>query len=566
MVTITLGSFSGMAPRVSNRLLKDNAASQALNTRLDSGMLRGMREPEHVYTVQDMESPRRIFRVKETDSTDAVWFASGAPNSNLIQSPLVNETLGRWYFFEEGRDPKVILFEEVQNGEKPYRLRVQPPLSAPMLEQHTQVDEEDPLIESRVYVISYVTEWGEETTPSPSATIEVPVKAEVRLRNFYSSVYKPLEGRDFEFVRIYRTIFGQSSSQLFFVADVEWGTEDFVDDVEPAKIAFNTTFPAPNDPPPSGIYGARVHPSGSLVAFKGRDVYFSRPYLPHAWPESWVLSVEDQIVAIEVVDSNVLVLTKGRPVILYGQDVSSMGKRSFPMALPCSNYRAVVAMPEGIYYPSREGLVIFGRNGPQLLTTGLIAQDQWEREFYSEDIVAIRHENMYVATKPNGSGFVLTGSGQSMSLVHLVGLGGLVDFHADKWTGKSYLLKNGEVYRWDPPRGNEVTYKWRSKEFYSPEPVNFSAVQASFELKPEVYEQGAFDPPDDYEWGVDYKSQLLFRAWADGQLVGTIKLNQESIHRLQAGYKGSVWQFEIEGQCPVHSVTVSDSVKGLQNG
>ena len=59
-------------------------------------------------------------------------------------------------------------------------------------------------------------------------------------------------------------------------------------------LALNSQLPEYNDMPPSGLIGARVHPSGALVAFKDRQVYFSRPYLPHSWPEDWIVSLPDE--------------------------------------------------------------------------------------------------------------------------------------------------------------------------------------------------------------------------------------------------------------------------------
>jgi len=562
MPTITLGNFRGMAPRASPRLIGDNVATHAENARLDSGMLRGMRAPEHVHTVTNTSYPRRIFRVQEGDRS--TWLASREAEAELVQSPLVNETLDRWYLFEPDNAPRVIRYDEIEQGVQPYRLRVAPPLEAPSLRYEVGTGNDD-LKESRVYVISYVTEWGEETAASPAATVVTPTDGHVRISNLYSRIYQPLEGRDWEHVRIYRTVFGENSAELYFVADVPWGDEYYTDSADPSEIVFNNSSPGPNDMPPDGLQGPRVHPSGALVAFKGRDVYFSRPYMPHAWPETYKTSVEDKIVGLEVVGTSVLVFTKGKPAVLYGQQPQAMGLKSFPMALPCSNYRAIVAMPEGIYYPSRDGLVLFKPNGPQLLTTGTISQDEWYREYYSEELVATRHENTYVAVKPEGDGFIISQDSSGFSVSKLEGLGGLVDLYKDKWLGVNYIMNNGEVYQWDPPTGDEITYRWRSKEFFSPEPRNFNAVQAEFVPKPSVYEEGAFGETLD-KTGLDLRHQIVFRAWADGQLVSELPLTNGEVHRLQSGYKGSVWQFEIQGQCPLHSVSISDTVKGLGRG
>lgn len=560
MQKIILADFKGTLPRRDPRLIPEGVAAGAVNTRLDTGVLRAMRAPKEIGAVVG-DMPRRVFSARARDSYERRYFFSTVTVSSLIRSPLVNEQLDRWYLFEEGRHPKVMTFDDAgtdQTGAA--RLAVPIPRSAPVLKGPTD-QQIDPLRETRVYVISYVTEWGEETSISPAATIIVPTDASVEVSGFYSQTEK-LEGREFKSVRIYRTVYGQQSAQLFFVADVPYGEESFVDDIPPAQVALNVTFPTPNDPPPQGLTGTRLHPSGALVGFRGRDVFFSRPYRPHAWPEEWILTLEDEIVGLEVFNNQVMVMTRGRPVVLYGDSPASMGKMVFPAALPCYSHRGIVGSLEGVYYPSHDGLVLLSANGPQIVTAGVLAPDQWRRDYLTDDLVATRNSTQYVAVSPSKStGFVLDQTGEGLFVHKLSSFPRFADFHIDHWSGDVLCLQGFQVLEWEPPTGQEVNYRWLSREYYHTVPQTYAVVQAEFAVKPEAYEGELMGVPADAS--ADWDKEIVFRAYADGRLVADLALRPGEIGRFPRQGKGKVWQFELIGQCPVYSVGIADNPRGL---
>lgn len=264
MSTLTLNRFLGRIPRLSKRLLPDGNATVAENVKLHSGELRGMRVPEVVHTFAADTRPRRIFRVKEPDNDTILWATSRNPEAELLKSPLLNDAHSRWYLFEKGRAPKITTYDAIALGSPAHELAVYPPTLAPTLALE-EAASGTKQTEDRVYVISYVTEWGEETVTSPPATIECELGAEVRLSGLYSGGYTALAGRTYEKIRVYRTVVGQASTQLFRVADIAWGETEFLDDVPSSQIVFNSTAPTNNDAVPDGVYGARAHPSLSLI-------------------------------------------------------------------------------------------------------------------------------------------------------------------------------------------------------------------------------------------------------------------------------------------------------------
>ena len=74
MTSIRLQQFSGIAPKISDRLLPENMATTANNLRLLSGELRGIKSPKmlHNFTDSTIKSSYRI-----PDSPD-VWMGFAA--------------------------------------------------------------------------------------------------------------------------------------------------------------------------------------------------------------------------------------------------------------------------------------------------------------------------------------------------------------------------------------------------------------------------------------------------------------------------------------------------------
>ena len=164
------------------------------------------------------------------------------------------------------------------------------------------------------YVYAYVTEYGEESAPSPPSS----------LVDYYDGQTKALTlGSDAESgtrmsggtKRIYRVATGTSSSEFLFVAEVSYATTSYTDTSLDADLAEPITstkfFPPPNDDAtdnPSGpLKSLILHPQGFWQAGAGRTLAFSQPYLPHAWDPVDQITVPSEIIGLCISSSGIVV-------------------------------------------------------------------------------------------------------------------------------------------------------------------------------------------------------------------------------------------------------------------
>jgi hypothetical protein len=562
MVEIKIQDFGGRLPRRSKRLLPDNYSQECTNAKLLSGELRGFRAPSPVHTFTPGTDPARAWRVRRADNpaTD-YWVSSSFPEAELLKSPLVNDSLDRWYLFEPGQPPQVASITQLATNTF-YDLAFDSPSTAPTL---TPTVSDASNVKDVVYVYTYVTEWGEESKPSPPATVSVDDGGSVSVSNLNAGT-PSVSGRAYEHKRIYRSITTAGTGDYFFVAEIPYATASYNDTQTDIEVSLNETLSSTTyDQPPSGIYGARVHPSGALVAFKGRNVYFSTPYKPHAWPEDFVVAVDDDIVGIEVWGQNVGVFTKGRPYIVYGTTPSQVGLLRFSMPEPCASYGSIVAAPDGAYYASHQGLVRFTAAGPEVVTRELISKEEWEDEYKFDTMSAARYGTQYICFGRPSNGFVIDILESRVALTDvLFNDPNISTLNEDYYTGDVYAVAGDVVYRWDDSGAEEIDYIWKSKEFVLPLPVNMGAVMVQFEPRDVQYSPPSPLPiqyPPEYD-SVNKLTEVLVEIYMNGDRVAAVACENKEQVRLPSGEKGDSWEIRIVGQCRLYSVALTETGRG----
>lgn len=563
MAEITLTDFGGKLPRRSKRLLPDNFGQEAVNTKLLSGEIRGLRAPLPLHTFAPGTNPQRAWRVRPTgDLVTQYWISSQYKEAELVKCPLINDAFDRWYLFEPGEPPKVNTVARIAVGDPWAGLAIAQPTTAPTLVATPGAG----TARDVVYVYTYVTAWGEESRPSPPAVVSVDNGGSVTVSNFYTPSPATPVARAWDKVRVYRTVSFVGQAALFFVGEVSWGVTSYVDTARDAIISLNETLQASSfDPPISGLTGARVHPSGAMVAFKGREVYFSEPYRPHAWPEDYRVTVEDEIVGIEVWEQNVGVFTRGRPYLIYGQTPSQIGLLRYPMAEPCVAYGSIVGAPEGAYYATDQGLVLFSAVGPKNLTRELISEEEWARDYLDDEIFAARYGTQYVAVKSAGSGFIIDGLETRIALTDLIFELPFVAFDEDYYSGRTYAIAGDVVYEFDPPAGEEVDWVWKSKQFLLAKPANMGAIMVHIEPRDNEYVPTASlpDPPFSVEYAaIDKRTQVLVEVFQNDVRVFVGPASDREQVRLPSGKMGDAYEIRITGQCRLYSVALTETGKG----
>ena len=110
-------------------------------------------------------------------------------------------------------------------------------------------------------------------------------------------------------------------------------------------------------------------------------------------------------------------------------------------------------------------------------------------------------------------------------------------------------------------------YRWLSKIFQTPEPVNFAACKAYFYEKDYPNPELLGTPNHDLVQTYDPEHQIaIVRIFADGKHVATRELRTPGqLLRLPSGYKADFWQIEIEGVVRFKSFQMATSVKELKS-
>ncbi|MBK8583238.1 MAG: hypothetical protein IPL86_15905 [Flavobacteriales bacterium] len=259
-------------------------------------------------------------------------------------------------------------------------------------------------LEARSYVCTYVSNWGEEGMPcTPTAPTDVRYDSGVSLA-LPTSIGSPFNTY-INRVRIYRAVAGTTQgAQFFYVGEVSITPNvaaTFVDTVDP--IALGEVLPSADwAMPPAGLSGLTTMPNGFLAGFLGNTLYFSEPYLPHAWPDRYRKTVDSDIVGIAVYGQTLVVATKGQPYIVTGTDPASVSAAKLDVYAPCLSKGGVVAIGNGVAYPSYDGLVLVSSAGVQVVTAQYMTKAQWLAA-WDTGMQSVFHDGRIIAMSTNAS-------------------------------------------------------------------------------------------------------------------------------------------------------------------
>jgi len=393
--------------------------------------------------------------------------------------------------------------------------------------------------ESRVYVYTYVSEYGEEGPPSePSTLIDIDPNESVVVStgtapNGYSNITKKY---------IYRTSTGSGETDYQFVGEQVVANTTFTDYKKQSDLG--EVIPSIDwEPPPTNLFGLRVMANGILVGFSGKDICFSEPFLPHAWSSKNRLPVDNKIIGGGSFGQSIAVLTDSFPYIATGVDPSAMTLVKTSLQQACVSKRSIVEVGDAVIYASPDGLVKIGLAGVDVLTSKILSQEQWQ-SYNPSSIHAYIHEGRYYAfytRTDNTTGmivFTLNGSDAPMTL----GTQYTTAAHVVAKEDSLFIVESGSIKKMDKA-STDKTYTWKSKVFEHPFPVNFGVAQV-------------FSPA--------YGSGITFKIWADGVLKHTQTVTSNAPFRLPSGFLGREWYVQVEGTADITAIAVAQSPTELK--
>jgi hypothetical protein len=627
---IQLKDFGGLAPKISDRSLPPNYATIADNCQLYSGEVRGLRQPLAVANLSaEIFTVKRAYRLNDgsTSIADATgdWIAFDDNNVNFLRGALKNDSFDRYYAAGGTQQPVVATATEWAAGSTPWDLGVPEPTVAPTVTPPASgtVDE------TRAYVYTFVNIWGEESAPSPaSAPATGDIGATWELSNM--QVAYPVAGnfQVIDKIRVYRTVTGTNSVDYRFVAEVDPIASTYSDDQSVDVVSLNESIPSIGwGLPPSGLQGIVNMANGIMAGFVGRDIYFSEPYRPHAWPAEYVLSVDAPIVGLGVYQSGAVVCTTSNPFVATGMSPESIILAKLDDVEPCQSFRSIISGLDGVLYASQNGMVLVNQSGATNITQPLVTRNEWRDEYFPGSCQCATDGSRVLAFYSVNQGWIFT---PSEPLGHLVDLNGFVDVESvqsDPFTGEAYFVSQDTVYLWNPTNTIPLTFTWRSKVFETPYPVNMGAYRIQYE---DVIAEADFEPGYDYsayntsrfgasqirvfnsfseltittsplntlnlapvngvrvESGVTdsppvvqnrmpiggsplidenltlVRDQVRVRIWGDGELRYEKEITSQDMQRLPSGYKADKWQIELETAQSIYSFKMAGTAIELK--
>jgi len=226
--------------------------------------------------------------------------------------------------------------------------------------------------------------------------------------------------------------------------------------------------------PPSNMFGLVACHNGMLAGISGNQVCVSVPFQPHAWPMSSRFNIGDEPVALVPVGEVIIVLTKGRPSVIYGFEPESMRVSLVDAAYPCVSVDGVITSGDSAIYPSTIGLVSLpARGAPVVVTQNLMEKEEWAR-YNPSTIIGTEHHGkylgFYVDEDDERRAFLLDPHSRLSSWTDLDVASDACC--TDEQIGQAMFAvpASDDIYRFDPAEGDPMEYVWKSKTFTTPSP------------------------------------------------------------------------------------------------
>jgi hypothetical protein len=346
-------------------------------------------------------------------------------------------------------------------------------------------------------------------------------------------------------VRIYRTVPGISQTSFFLVATRAVALGHYDDNQKSSRVALRETLTSTTwSPPPDDLEGFVVMPNGFLAGWRGTDLLFSEPFRPHAWPESYTLSVEDEIVGLAAFENNLAVLTTGVPVMASGVSPDAISLTKLGPRNPCVARRSIVPVTGGALYAGEEGLMLVSLSGLNSISYPAVDTDQWAEEFHPENLVAARSgQATYLAHWDDTHGFEIELRDPSRGITNFTASRPIGAFNQDPHERWPLMTSGDDVLHYAANPNVEMPYRWVSKEFFMARDMNFGAAQINR--------------------AAGLGTTVTFTLIADGVERFSQIVEPDQPFKLPSNYAAQVFQFRLEGDMPLSRLVLAETEKEL---
>lgn len=422
-------------------------------------------------------------------------------------------------------------------------------------------------MESRSYVFTYVTRFGEEGPPSPASDIiDVPMADGVITLSLGDEAHDYTRDggsrENVDRIRIYRTVVqSNGATQLRFVDEVMlppgnyesgWSGIDVVDNNPPEKLG-DQIESEKWYPPPVGLQGIHLMPNGFLSGWKGNALYFSEPNRPHAWNPDYRRTTDHDILGVQSFGNTLVIGTRGRPYLATGTDPAAIRLRKLDEFAPLEKPKAMVDAGAGVLYPSTTGLYLVNQSGATNITENHFDKRTWESSLRTMDY-GIYHDNRVIFFGRGQDPFVIDMNGKRVDLSRLTGydIAAACILESDLALVVKDDLDYNKVVLFKSDGENNNSLLWKSGLLTMPKAVNMAVCQVFADDYPLIVGLCHADLQEDGQPDLD---AMVCRSW---QVYGPEPF------RLPADYLSREFAIEVFSSHRVQSVTFATSMADLR--
>lgn len=392
----------------------------------------------------------------------------------------------------------------------------------------------DGLSRAVYYCYSHVNDYGEESPVSPISKI-------VNLRPGQKAILGGLANPASPIVnnRIYRSAAGTNEDAWFLVATQAKATSTYTDTKEDAELI--DVMPL-LEAPPTSLDGLGVSPNGFMFAYDGKTVYFSEPWLPYSWPDKYQMTVEHDVLAHAVAGNDIILLTKGHPVIVSGSHPQELTQAVLPLPQAAANHEAACVLQNAAFYVSPDGIVMIRGGDATIVTDKFYTRTQWQALTPASMVMASHDNKVHCIAGATHLIFDFDEGLGTLTTSDIVGTAMWSDLEGDTL----YLAITGpNAAAWE---GSATSKQgtWQSKEFYFDRPIAWQTARVV---------------ADTYQASPNHIQLLLY---GNGSLITTQTVSSKVAWRLPKMRKERTWSLKILSKDPVDEITLSTSMEGLR--
>lgn len=505
--------FTGIAPGVAPRLLGEEFAQTAENIDFESGKLAAIESDSTVYSNSGLASMNSVYYYEYSTSSHKWLYWSGADVS-VVTGPIPGDIYDRLYYTGDTY-PRMTRSDIVGGSASghitsltSFRLGVPAPTAAPTVATGSVSANNALTTQDVSYVYTYVTAFGEEGPPSPASTAAEFTTNQQPVITFTNAATPSLSGWNNgsgALIRLYRSNTGSEATRFQFVSSLNVDGSGVSDGAIPyAKTAGGSVTDTsggsnlgevlPSETwvgPPDNNANSTLYPEGSLegliplaqgvmAGFVGKRFCLSEPFLPHAWPVSYRITVEEDIIGIASTANGVVALTKAHPYFITGTDPSAMTSVRVDLAQACINKDSIVDMGDYVLYAGPDGLCAVQSASGEVISKGFISVEQWNDatgSFRPTIYKAFRYEGTYVAFYSSGgtdAGWVYDPKGGTAVFSTISGLSAAVKGGFERLSdGQLFILQGNNNNQYRGGTTNR-TLTWKSKKYVTPSAMSMS--------------------------------------------------------------------------------------------